>query len=251
MNLLLIKNCLLQLFIVVILGFVTSCNKENAFDCVKSTGKEVEKIIETDGFHSIHVEDNIDVELNQYEDQRVLLRAGRNIIPKIKFEVKEQVLYLSNENKCNWVRKFENPKVFISLKDLKNIIQNGSGNITSSHTLKYETFNIDNYDGNGDITLELDVENLKVFSKTFSVITLTGRATNFNLYYIHNFGKFHGEQLHADNVTVSHVGLNTVRVFPLKHLNCSLSENGNLEYYNEPEILESQITGTGQLIKRF
>lgn len=251
MNLLLYKKLSSKIFILFLISFLFSCNKENAFDCVKTSGKEVEKTIETELFHSVTVEDNIDVVLSQQEDEPVKLIAGKNIIPKINFEVKDQVLYISNENKCNWVRKFVNPKVHISLKELRQITQNGHGNITSAHKLVYEDLKIDNYDGNGDISLDLDVENLNVFSKTFSLISLSGRAAVLNVYYIHNFGKFYGENLQSEHVIVSHVGLNTIRVYPVKTLNCTLSEIGNLEFYNDPEILESEITGKGQLIKRF
>lgn len=228
-----------------------SCNKENAFDCVKSSGKIEERVIESDEFHSISVHDDIDLVLGQGKEKQIKLKTGRNLAPKIKFEVKDEVLYITNENTCNWVRKFENPKVVITLEDIKTLFHNGYGNITSEGKLFLKALDIQNNNGNGDINLDVELETLNIFSRTYAVISISGKVTNLHLYYIYNHGRFQGQNLIAENIDVAHYGLNTLHVFPIQYLNSHIAHSGNIIYYNEPEIMQSKLTSTGQLIKSY
>jgi hypothetical protein len=244
-------NLIKKILVFIILLVLYSCNKENAFDCIKSTGNIYERPVSTDEFHSISISDNINLIISQGPNEGIMLKAGKNIMPKITFEVKEQVLYVSNKNACNWVRKFENPQVHITVNDLKTIYQDGYGTIHSEGKLSFENFSIQNFSGNGDIDLVLDTENLDVFSRSYASISLSGKVTNFTLNYQYNHGKFHGQELVTENMKIIHLGLNTLNVFPVQSLDLFIGHSGNVVYYNEPAILQSQITSNGQLIRKF
>ncbi|MDQ3394313.1 MAG: DUF2807 domain-containing protein [Bacteroidota bacterium] len=247
------KNKFLQIKLIFILltTLLYSCNKEKAFDCVKTTGKTSEKIIETEAFHSILLNDNIDLIIHQGPLTEVILKGGKNILPKIKCYVKDGILHIYNENSCNWVRKFENPKVLVTISDLKTLYHEGYGEVQSEGKLNFKDFSIQNSTGNGDITLDLDVENLVIFSHSSSLITLKGKATNLNLVYLYNYGRFHSQDLATNNISISHQGLNTFKVFPLQSMDIYIGHSGNVEYYNEPENMQSQFSSKGKLIKMF
>lgn len=231
--------------------FVASCNSENAFDCVKSEGKTESREIFVEDFNSIKVNDGIEVILEQGAEKKVVLRTGKNLMPKIKFEISDNELVISNKNTCNWIRSYGNLKVYITVDDLKKINQNGYGKISSSGKLIFPEFEIFNDGGNGDVDLELETQSLRLFCRSYSNITLKGTATSASVEYVYNHGKFLGQEFKVDHMSINHNGLNTLSIFPVKTLDFIINHSGDIECYNEPEEIKSTYNASGELIKKF
>ncbi len=146
-----------QILLCIFLLFLLSCKKENMCDCIKSTGKiKFQERIVGD-FSNIWLEDNINIILKPDTINKITIEAGENLLKLIHTEIKNNYLYITNENRCNWVRKFDIPiNAYISLKKLDTISYWGSGNISCTDTLKNAIFQIDVHDGSGTVDLTIN-----------------------------------------------------------------------------------------------
>lgn len=99
-----------------------SCQKGG--DLFKSYGEVVSEKRQVSYFNRITVGDKFDVTLIQdsSKDGQIIMYAGKNVIKGFTTKVKNQELIISNENKFNWVRKFDvRQKVEIYFKDLDKL----------------------------------------------------------------------------------------------------------------------------------
>src|SRR5688572_19597154 len=109
---------------------LTGCAKENAFDCVKSTGKIVTETRQLAAFNTIHVKDNLNVTLIPDSVYYAEVLCGENLQANVNTEIKNGELYIENINKCNWVRSYKNPmEVKVHLPKLHSIFHDGFGKI--------------------------------------------------------------------------------------------------------------------------
>ena len=99
--------------------FYFSCNNENSCDCLKSIGPVVTEERVIPAFNKLSLEDNVNLFITQDSVYSLTVEAGEHLLQSIKAEVTDSCLYLKNENKCNWVRSFENKiNVYLRFKKL-------------------------------------------------------------------------------------------------------------------------------------
>lgn len=228
--------------------FLFSCNKENAFDCIKSKGNIESREVITENFTTVTVNNDVNLFISQGAESKVVIKAGKNIIPKVKFSVSEKNLTISNENTCNWARSYGGVDVYLTTNNLEVINFYGYGEIKSLHTLTFPELSIHNDTGNGILNMDIKSEKIHIFSRSYANITLTGTVTDLHLEYYYNHGKFLGQELQAENVVINHFGMNTIAVHPITLLNTHIGHSGNVEYYNEPANIELTTSSTGKLV---
>ncbi|MDO1448821.1 DUF2807 domain-containing protein [Rhodocytophaga aerolata] len=229
-----------------------SCNQENAFDCVKSTGSIVQEERKLAPFHTIILEDNINLQLKPATSGLATIEAGKNLIPKIELRQKDDTLFISNKNTCEWVRSYKYP-VSVTLTitpESFTLFHRGYGKVTSSEGLSVPDAYILSLDAGGNINLKLQTNSLILYSNSHALIELSGQATTASIWLNKSIGRVHAENLSVQQCSVEHGGSNEIRVLPMKELSVAILQNGNVAYYHEPEKLTSTIKGTGKLIKR-
>lgn len=229
-----------------------SCNQENAFDCIKSTGSITQERRSLAAFRVIILEDNINLRLDASTQGVAVVEAGENLIPKINFTHKDDTLIVSNKNSCEWVRSYKYPvSVTIGVgPGSLTLIHQGYGKITSTDILPLPDLSILSLDAGGNIDISIRTNSLIIYSNSHALINLTGQSTMASIWLNKAIGRVHAENLTVQNCTVTHGGSNEIRVFPLKELSVEILQTGNVAYYNEPEKLTSYIKGTGKLISR-
>src|SRR5688572_6814 len=110
--------------------FLAGCAKENAFDCLKSTGKIVTETRQLAAFNTIHVKDNLDVTLIPDSVYYAEVTCGDNLQANVNTEIRNGELWIENINKCNWVRSYKKPmEVKVHLPKLHSIFHDGFGKI--------------------------------------------------------------------------------------------------------------------------
>lgn len=237
------------LAVLTLLGCVSSCNKSTGFDCFKSTGsiKKVERAIPY--FHSIQLNDNINIYLVQSDQIKLELEAGKNLMNQIVTEVTEDsILVIGNNNTCNWVRSYDKPiNVYLSFKELRNFEYRSVGDVTNSDTLRADSLQIDIYEGAGNIelTLRTIVCEVNLHYGTANVI-LNGRS-NANIFYQLGAGKIDASNLLAGNVYLRNWSSNDMLIWATNFLSVEIKGLGNVYYKGTPGI-QSSLIGEGQLI---
>ena len=100
----------------------------------------------------------------------------------------------------------------------------------------------------GDFRLDLDVDNLQIVSNNLSFFYITGAANNLNINFVSGNGRFEGERLIAQDVSIVQRSTNDILVNPQHSLTGSIFSTGNIISFNQPPIVDVEETFTGRLI---
>lgn len=175
--------------------FLNSCNKENQFDCFKSTGKEVSEIRDLPSFNQITLENQINLNISQGANFNVEVIAGKNIIKNILTKVKNGILTIENNNKCNFVRGYKRViTVNVTVPFIKLVQNNGVGVMTFDKNFHQDTISI-KAESSGDIILNGTYNEIISSSHGNGDIYLNGIC---NTLFVYSNGT---NYLHAENLT--------------------------------------------------
>lgn len=129
------------------------------FDMFKGTGDRTTELRQLDPFTKIYLKDNVNVFITP-GSQQVKVEAGEKLIPLIRTKVKDGILYIEDDNKCNWARSYKKGviNVHISMPTLRYIWHYGSGDVHGSDTLYCDTLDIETREsGNVNLTYKANV----------------------------------------------------------------------------------------------
>jgi hypothetical protein len=236
------------LFVMVALSIFSSCKKENLCDCIKGTGSIKKEQRAASDFTSIEVHKNISVIITQDNINSVEVKAGENLLPLIKTEVKNGQLYITNHNTCNWVRSYSKEiVVYVYAKNLREISSYSARDITSSNTITSSVITILNF-LNGDISLDINAD--ESYTKQMGAggdITVTGH-TNFNYIFSQGYGYLHLENLESTKAMVSQHGTSDIHMNASDELDVEITGIGSVFYSGNPVVSQRPSPGSGKLI---
>ena len=239
------------IFTGIIFLLLASCKKENMCDCLKGTGGEETEIRNISGFAKIKLYNNVDLVIRHGKPYGCKVIAGSHLIDKITTETDGEFLVIRNNNKCNWVRSFQNKyTVEVSLPSLQYIYYAGSGNISSADTIHETIFSMDGWTCSGSVNLLLNTGT--------SWLTLhTGTADlkvsgNSGVSYVYNSGSgpMDCSKLETGYTYVTNAGTNDLSVWVTKELGARIMLQGDIYYLGSPYKIEKDIAGKGSLIHR-
>jgi hypothetical protein len=240
------KRLIVSILIVCCATTFSGCDNENAFGCFKKPGEIVEQEVALGSFSIIEAHDEVDIYLVNSTKQRVFIKAGKNLIPQIHLNVKDDILTITNDNSCNWVRSPENPGIYIYSNDVSGIGIFDFANIYSEGSLKLDKLSIFS-DGTGNFDMNIDLDSLVVESIYISNFTFSGN-TDFLDLLITGDSRFIARNLSATDIKIDHNGSNRVELYPLDKLEGIIQSTGSVYYFNEPKTLDVTVRSTGQLI---
>lgn len=233
------------IYLMLVCAFI-SCDNPDSMDCFKKTGTMTTKDLNVEPFHTVIVQDEVDLYLLNGNDRNVQIHAGYNLIDKIHCNISGDVLTITNDNTCNWIRKPGNPGIYIVNTDLKKIEIYDYVNIYTPDTLKLSHLQIFS-NGPGVADLLLDVDSLIIESIFVTNFYARGKADYFRIYNI-NDSMIKARYLVSGRIYIEHFGSNVLELYPLEILKGKMTSSGNLIYYHEPDDLQVSVSGTGKLI---
>ena len=198
----------------------------------------VNKSLELPEFHSVSVNSSYTVYVKQTNKQEVRVEALKEIYDISEFKVKDGVLHInidkkeeSKSNKSIWskiddIKIAPTLKVYISMKNVKNLSVNGSGKIITENSIASSKINL-LVSGAGSIDLDL---------KGSMINSEISGAGNIN---IKGYASDH-------QVLLSGAGIMNAYDFEVERANVKLSGSGNCEL-NVTETLEAKVHGSGVL----
>jgi hypothetical protein len=235
-----------------------SCEKP--FDCVKSSGPLRTRVYEGLQFEKLLVNKRINVVLIEGPQHKVEVQTGENLIDDIEVVVDGNLLRLTDNTTCNWVRDYGETVVYVTAPNITQINSKTEQKISSSGVLHYPNLHIlsiDEYDGysgvgTGDFYLTIDNESLKVENNELGRFFITGNTNTLNVYFWENGGVFHGENLWADTINFYHRGSNDLFIRPINFLNGDIYNVGDVNCYSRPPQENVRVTQhyRGRLIYR-
>jgi hypothetical protein len=227
----------------------SGCKKDSLCNCLESKGSDVAEIRTVQPFHTIEMNNNIDVILVKGTTPQVKITCGKNLIDGIKTKVENGKLILNNINRCNWLRDFKNKfTAEITYTDIDFIINNGSGNLTCSDTLKSPRFQVDSWNGTGVLNFVFDCTEvyLKLHTGPADIVA-SGKVGVMYVYSAGNgFVKVADVESQYTYVTTKSTG--DCEVNSNLDLQATISYNGDVYYSGNPQTIKTTITGKGKLI---
>lgn len=233
-------------------GFIFSaCNRPDAPDCLKSAGEIAQVSREIGGsIEHLDVNDLVHVKVFHSDgNDRIVVRGPKNLLPDLITDFDAGILFIRNENKCNWVRKFSHRlEVDVYVGALKRISYAGQGDILIADSLRGSKFTFENKLGSGDVLIRVDVDTLEVLVHTgYSPTRVIGRSS---LAFLFNqgIGRFDAHELLAPVVSCNNSSINTMEVYAEDYLHVFIGMSGDVWAHGDPEVVEVVREGSGELI---
>ena len=241
----------LRLSIFVIALFVLSgCEKDSFCNCLQSTGSETSETRMLPDFTSVEMNQNVDVIVRKGPLNMATVTAGKKLLDGISTKVENGKLYISNQNKCNWLRDYKNKfTVEVQYRELYFLTTRGSGNFNCADTLTSSEFQVDSWNGSGTINLLLNCNEVRLKLHTGPAdINAAGTADVLYLYTAGN-GFLRTAALVSDYAYVTTKSTGDTEVHPVKELEAIIEYQGDVYYKGNPQVISTDITGSGQLIR--
>ena len=238
------------LFFIFIATLCFSCQKDNVNQCFKKRGDIIVEERSITSFHTIDIKDNINLIIQQDSSYSIKVEAGENLLPFITTTVRQDTLFIYDNNQCNWLRNYkEKITIHLSIVDLKKIICRGSGNIQSKDTLRLKELKVLEIENSSDITLTLDARVSYFYSYSSTGDFLIFGTSKYNYLYSAGYGKFDFRYFSTISTTAINKRTNDFYVNVSNTLDVTIEGIGNIYYKGDSLILNSNITGEGKLIK--
>ncbi len=238
-----------QLYIALILLLYISCNSEEAFDCVKTSG-DLDTLMITDfpDFRELLIHNNIELEIIEDEIEYFELIYGRNLLPQLMMEYESDSLSFFNNNFCNWTRDFKKPLIKWHTTKNEIVIRSlSSGNIFNIDTLKMDVVIVAE-DYSNKIDLIVNNKKTLLASNSISNFTFSGMSDRLIVNSYFSDSQFNLGELQVLRAEILQRGYNDIIVNPTDSLVGSIENAGRILYYGNPGI-KVEVRNGGELIK--
>ena len=214
------KTLLITLAVIIIIIFIIKNNltKNN----IQGSGNIISESRELNNFTSIILLGSLDVNIKTSESNNCVVVADDNLIPYIKTEVVNNKLNISLNESYSSEEKLV---VNINTPNYDEVSLSGSGNI---NILDFKNNNLSlNISGSGNITGNGEVETL--------VVKINGS------------GNLMSKEIKSKFATITINGSGDAEVFASDSISAKINGSGNIEYFGNPENVDSIINGSGDI----
>lgn len=223
------KYFLLVLTLFVVFG----CEKNAFFDA----GDVATKTFEVDTFYTLEVNAIFEIELQNSDKNMVIAEGGSNLLGNLDFYNQGNKLFLKDNNKFDWSRKYDKIKLTLQTTSLNHINIRIPCELTTSSTFKGNSLSITDWEKFSEIDIEVDVKEFRfgVSSDNAGICTVSGHAESVRL---RPWGScfIYADELVAKRASITHSSIGDCFVNANENLDISIDENGTIYYAGEPEI---------------
>ena len=226
----------------------SSCNADK---CFNSTGPLEELEVEIGPHDKITVYDYIDLRLVQSDEEKVIVRAGANVIEHVSIEYLSDgqgAVTISDLNQCRWLRNMEKrPEVEIHTPHLRKIDFFSHGDLVAEGW-DLPHLEVESLRSGRDFFISGEIDTLRFnLEKGSPDLYLSGNA---DFVFIYHFGSgfVYSEELFANRMHLHHNSTGEFHVFPLEELFAEMHGRGNVYYYNEPDEISGPLIGSGRVL---
>ncbi len=189
---------------------------------INGEGSRITKIVDIDQFTGIGLALSADVHLIYGKQQKVEIKAQKNIIDNIERRVKNGVWNIKFEKN---VRNMDPIDIYITIKDFDKIAIAGSGSIKSKDRFQLDDLKV-SIAGSGEIELEGEAQDLD--------ISIAGS------------GDVRLKELKAKDCKVNIAGSGDCEVNVETDLSVKIAGSGDVKYKGSPSV-KSSIAGSGDI----
>lgn len=234
---------------------IWSCSSDGAWDCVQTAGTTVTQSYSVNTFARILVNRDVTLVVRQGATYEVVVETGENLLNDIEVVVQGDQLQLSDNNSCNFVRDYGTTTVYVTTPFLSEIRNSSQFEVQNEGVLNFPQLRLLSEDFNepgrftvGDFRLMVNNERVEAVANNISSFYISGATTNLRIGFFAGNGRFEGEDLIAQNVSIFHRGSNDMIVNPQQSIEGEILGPGDVISVNTPPVVDVVETYTGRLI---
>lgn len=195
-------------------------------------------------YTSVSIDGDIKLIVVQDDSFTLKVEAGENHLPYIRTRVFNDYLEIYEES--NRIKNNTSVRVFISKSFLNDITLDGSGSVDAINLIA--THPDVTLNGSGDIDLQYAaLTGLDLLIDGSGNARVSGAANAFNAR-VSGSGDIDARYLPVVTSTVNITGSGNVRVNASAYLNVNIEGSGDVLYWGNPDDLDVDISGSGQVI---
>lgn len=232
---------------------LAACKKAEERTCFKSAGKEVTLEVPLQDFGRLFLGPHMKFRLIQGQENKLVITGGENLVNHVATKMDGDQLFITNENKCNFLRSYKKEiSVDIYYKNVYVINFEGTKELTTVNQINAPYFTLVIEDGAGACNLDLNTGQLHV--------VVTNGWGNFNLSGVTDyakldirgdgFGNLYDLEV-ADSINVLMNTSNNVKIkadqIPLRVQTYGV---GDVWYKGTPSSIQFNKYGEGDLVNK-
>lgn len=194
-----------------------------------------------EGFHQLKCSGGFDVELIKSTNKTIKVITDENLLDNVETYVRAGTLHVKSRN----IGNASELSLKIHYENLDKISSSGAVEIHSDDVMEAENLDIKS-SGASEINLSLDVRKIDLNYSGASKTSLSGKAEDF-VYKGSGASKLKAYDLEADHAKIKLSGAGSARIFARKSLSASVSGAGNVYYKGNPEKLQTNMSGAGNI----
>jgi len=205
---------------------------------IVGSGKIASEVRPAQNFTSVVLTGQANLLIIQGDNETLKIEADDNLLPYIKSGVSNGVLRIEeNSNPLTQIIKPSKPiTIFLTVKNIEEIILAGNGQITSESKLKGKTLTV-NVSGAGKVDLDLGFEKFTADISGSAEYSVKGSADDQEVH-ISGAGLYDAPDLISKRVTVNISGYGKATVNAEDTLDIIISGNGSVFYTGSPKVTQ-------------
>ncbi len=195
-------------------------------------------------YSRIEIRGSFHVEVHKDNQVDVQITAPNNLMPYIETYVLGNTLII--DERKNKIKDWGNTRIELSENMLQYIDFSGSGSLNGD-TIYHPAIDM-NLSGSGKIELPISTQALNVQLRGSGIIRTSGEAEVISVD-LSGSGNVFARNVYAGSASVNVSGSGNVEVFSENSLVARVTGSGNIRYWGNPESINSQVTGSGRVIR--
>ena len=239
------KNRLLKLSmsIVVAVLFLTNCEAQK-YGKVKGDGNVINETREVGNFDKMGVSGSFDINLVKGKEGKIEIKIEKNLLPYLVTEVE------SGKLKIRWkkgtsINTNRGVHLTVYFESLNAVAMSGSGDIVSKDVIKTDNFEV-SVSGSGDISLQVDVNEMDARVSGSGDLNFKGTADNFTAA-MSGSGDIEAFALQTNKANLKISGSADITISVKDELYARVSGSGDITYKGNPEIEDIKVSGSGNV----
>ena len=194
-------------------------------------------------FTKIYLKGPYSVRLKQGNECKLRIEAPEKQMERIDVDSGGGMLSVEWDSKD--YRKSKNIELLIEFESLERIEILGAVDLESEGAIRTENLKLE-FEGAGDVDLELDAEKVITEINGVGSFNLTGK-TVYHKVEFSGVGGYDARDLISDFTMVESNGVGSVKVFARKEFKGDANGVGSVDYWGDPEETEINSTGVGSV----
>jgi hypothetical protein len=229
---------------------LASCKKAEDRRCLKSTGADTELEIPVAAFNRMYLGPHVAYVLIQDSLDKVVIKGGKNLVKHIDVSVSDQLLSVTNKNRCAFLRNAKHELVVeVHCTSVINIHYEGTEYLKSVGTIRSDYLAMLIRDGAGPVDLTVQAIHIEADIShgwgdyTLHGTTQTARIGAHSNGYCDVYDLEITDSVYVASDTPGNVRLNANGI-PLAGF---IKGSGNIWYKGIPASIAVVITGDGKV----